>query len=174
MASIRLRGARLNTYARRLILGAMLNGLRRTDPISERMRRRIRAAEARRYALAQELGRLPSLQELERDDPRLRVAREKAHQLSTLSTDAVPADSEGVALLDWSGEPGHLALASLDRAALTAAIRRLPPRQRVVVGLHYYADLSLHAIGRQMDITPQRASQLHAAALVRLRASVAP
>jgi DNA-directed RNA polymerase specialized sigma subunit len=43
-----------------------------------------------------------------------------------------------------------------------------------VVGLHYYADLSLHAIGRRLRISPQRACQLHASALVRLRGLVAP
>jgi RNA polymerase sigma factor for flagellar operon FliA len=156
-----------------LILGSMLNGLRRTDPVSERIRRRIRLAEARRYQLAQELGRLPSAQEMEREDPRLRAARTSVHRLTPLSTDAVPSDRDATMLLDWSGEPSRLALASLDRATLTAALQRLPPRQREVVGLHYYGDLSLHAIGKQLHISPQRASQLHAAALARLRASVA-
>lgn len=168
------RGTRLPTYARRLILGSMLNGLRRTDPVSERIRRRIRLAEARRYQLAQELGRLPSAQEMEREDPRLRAARTSVHRLTPLSTDAVPSDRDAAMLLDWSGEPGRLALASLDRATLTAALQRLPPRQREVVGLHYYGDLSLHAIGKRLRISPQRASQLHAAALVRLRSSVVP
>jgi RNA polymerase sigma factor for flagellar operon FliA len=168
------RGTRLETYARRLILGSMLNGLRRTDPVSERVRRRIRVAETRRYALAQELGRLPSAHEMERDDPRLREARVAAYALTPLAIDAIPTDRDAVALLDWRGEPARLALASLERSRLAAALKRLSARQRQVVGLHYYADLSFHAIGRTLRISPQRASQLHAAALTRLRATVAP
>ena len=104
----------------------------------------------------------------------MRAARTSVHRLTPLSTDAVPSDRDAAMLLDWSGEPGRLALASLDRATLTAALQRLPPRQREVVGLHYYGDLSLHAIGKRLRISPQRASQLHAAALVRLRSSVVP
>jgi len=163
------RGTRLDTYARRLILGSMLNGLRRTDPVSERVRRRLRQAERKRYQLAQDLGRLPSRQEMERDDPRLREARVTTYRLTPLSTDVPPTERDGVALLDWSGEPGQLAAESIDRAALIAAVRRLPPRQRQVVGLHYYAELSLHAIGKRLRISPQRACQLHASALARLR-----
>jgi len=166
------RGTRLETYARRLILGSMLNGLRRIDPLSERTRRRLREADRKRFELAQELGRLPSRQEMERDDARLRDAHAVAYRMATLSTDVPATERDGLALLDWSGEPARLALDSLDRAALAAAIRRLPSRQRVVLGLHYYGDLSLHAIGRRLHISPQRACQLHAGALARLRATV--
>ena len=54
------RGATLETYARRLVLGTMLNGLRRLDPISERARRTLREADRERLALAQERGSMPS------------------------------------------------------------------------------------------------------------------
>ena len=47
-----LRGPQLDDYARRLIVGAMLNGIRRMDPVSERARRIVRDGENRRYALA--------------------------------------------------------------------------------------------------------------------------
>ena len=80
------RGTRLETYARRLILGSMLNGLRRIDPLSERTRRRLREADRKRFELAQELGRLPSRQEMERDDARLRDAHAVAYRMATLST----------------------------------------------------------------------------------------
>jgi RNA polymerase sigma factor (sigma-70 family) len=67
-----LRGATLEAYARKLIAGAMLNGLRKLDPVSERVRRTLRRAEERRFALAQERCTLPTLAELERGDPALR------------------------------------------------------------------------------------------------------
>jgi RNA polymerase sigma factor (sigma-70 family) len=49
----------------------------------------------------------------------------------------------------------------------------LPERQRDVVALHYYSRLSLHAIGRRMNVSPQRVSQLHLTALARLRTMLA-
>lgn len=168
------RGTRLETYARRVILGSILNGLRRSDPVSERLRRRLRLAEAERYRLAQELGRLPSRQEMERDDPRLREARTTVYRMTPLSSDAPPGEGDGVALVDWCGEPARLALQSLDRASLATALRNLSPRQRQVMNLHYYGELSLHAVGRRLQISPQRAAQLHASALARLRAAMAP
>ncbi|HEY4434345.1 MAG TPA: sigma factor, partial [Candidatus Cybelea sp.] len=51
-----LRGPQLEDYARRLIVGAMLNGIRRMDPVSERARRIVRDGENQRYTLAAAIG----------------------------------------------------------------------------------------------------------------------
>jgi RNA polymerase sigma factor for flagellar operon FliA len=160
----------LEVYARRLISGAMLNGLRRVDPVSERVRRTMREAEARRHALAHELGRLPSLAELERNDPVLRKARLAVYQRAPLSLDAPGGDL----LTPAAGgeDPLRAALHADDRRSIASGLARLSPRQRAVVTLHYFGELSLHAIGRRLAISPQRASQLHATALQRLRAYV--
>jgi len=68
-------GLTLEQYARRIIAGAMLNGIRRLDPVSERIRKTIRDAEKERYALANERGQLPSMSEMESRIPALRRAR---------------------------------------------------------------------------------------------------
>src|SRR5579884_2527602 len=47
-------GYTFQSYARKVIAGSMLNGLRRMDPIPERVRRRVRGAEEIRYRMAQE------------------------------------------------------------------------------------------------------------------------
>jgi len=163
-------GTTLEQYARRLILGSMLNGLRRMDPVSERVRRTLRIAERRRYALAQERDRLPALGELERDDPALRRARLTAFLHSSHSIDA-PLGGGG-ALADWRGEPSQAAVRSAIKRELQEAIALLPPRQRQILALHYYGELSLHAIGRQLRISPQRVSQIHLSALAKLRTIV--
>ena len=46
------RGPSLQQYAHRLIVGSMLNGIRRMDPVSERARRTVRDGENQRYAIA--------------------------------------------------------------------------------------------------------------------------
>jgi RNA polymerase sigma factor FliA len=160
----------LDVYARRLISGAMLNGLRRNDPVSERARRTIREAERKRHIRAQELGRLESMAELERDDPALRKARLAVHQFAPLSFDAPGGD--GLLATIPSDEPADYAVRADDRLTIAKGLTRLTERQRAIVTLHYFEELSLHAIGRQLSISPQRASQLHSAALARLRASV--
>jgi len=164
-------GAPLEAYARKLIAGAMLNGLRRLDPVSERVRRRLRAADMRRYELAHELGTLPSYAELELRDEALRRARVAAYRQAALSLDA-PLPSERDALADWSGEPAAAAVARAGRRELGTALARLPERQRRILALHYGGELSLRAIGARMRVSPQRVSQLHLIALDRLRRTV--
>jgi RNA polymerase sigma factor for flagellar operon FliA len=162
------RGTTLELYARRLIVGAMLNGLRKLDPVSERVRRTIRRAEIKRYELAQELGTLPSLAELERSDAGLRRARVSAHRLNALSLDApFPGGREPV--VDWNGDPGERVIERAKRRALQEAIALLPERQQKILALHYSNDLTLHAISSRMRVSPQRVSQLHLSALARLR-----
>lgn len=164
------RGTTLELYARRLIAGAMLNGLRRQDPVSERVRRTIRRAEERRYKLAQEQGTLPGFVALERSDPTLRRARTAAHRQAALSLD-VPLPGGRDALEDWNADPSRAAAARARRHELDAAIALLPERQRRILSLHYSRDLTLHAIGSALRVSPQRISQLHLAALVKLRHS---
>jgi len=130
------RGVPLEQYARKLILGAMLNGMRRLDPVSERVRRRVRQAENARFALAQELGTVPSLQTLATRDPALARARTDAHRATPLSLDAA-----------------------------------LPLGERIVLA-HYYGERSLRSLGAPLGISPQRVSQLHVAAMRRLRVAL--
>ena len=166
-------GTTLEQYARRLCFGAMLNGLRRMDPVSERVRRTIRIAERERFERAQLIGRLETMGELEYRYPKLRRAREMAFALSTLSLDA-PIVIESNALADRRDEPSGHAVKSSVKSELRDAIDLLPARQRQVMALHYYGEMSLHAIGRRMKISAQRVSQIHMSALVRLRHILAP
>lgn len=167
------RGTRLEVYARRLILGTMLNGLRRLDPVSERVRRTMREAERKRFELAQELGRVPGFCELEREDPALRAARVKAFRQSALSLDA-PLPNEPNVLADFGSDPQARLEVRATELLLRNALSRLSPRQRRILELHYYGDVSLRAIGARMRVSPQRVSQLHLEALARLRATVPP
>ena len=162
------RGTTLETYARTLIAGAMLNGLRRLDPVSERVRRTLRRAEEKRYALAQHVGTLPTFAELEQTDPRLRRARTAAHRGAALSLDA-PLPGGADALADWSCEPSRAVTERAQSRALQEAVGLLPERQRRILALHYASDLTLHAIGNTMRVSPQRVSQLHLSALAKLR-----
>jgi RNA polymerase sigma factor (sigma-70 family) len=163
------RGSLLETYARKMIVGAMLNGLRRRDPLSERTRRILRRANIRRYELAQTLGTMPTLAELEREDPSLRRARLSAHRHLALSLDAPMAGGLDP-LVDWDADPARVANERARAKALREAIALLPERQRRILALHYGdRGESLHAIGRRLAVSSQRVSQLHLSALARLR-----
>ncbi len=153
----------------------MLNGLRRLDPVSERARRKLRDAERARFALAQERGALPSMREMEESTAGLRRARVAAFRQMHRTFRWTPPSAEAC---------GSRTPLSDDRAADRAAGRRAPRDRRrdraaagaaaakPVVALHYYCRMSLNSIGRQLNVSPQRVSQLHLRALERLRATL--
>ncbi|HEV3092311.1 MAG TPA: sigma-70 family RNA polymerase sigma factor [Candidatus Cybelea sp.] len=162
------RGPRLEDYARRLIAGAMLNGIRRMDPVSERARRIVREGENQRYLLAAALGAVPTAQEMEQRCPGYRRAVCAAHRGQPLSLDAPLPPGESV-VHDWCGDPARIVQSRCESARLAALVDGLPERQRQVVLMHYFNGTSLRSVGKRLAISPQRASQLHLSALAKLR-----
>jgi RNA polymerase sigma factor FliA len=166
-----LRGPQLAEYARRLIVGAMLNGIRRMDPVSERARRMVRDGENERYTLAAARGEVPTALEMEARRPGYRRAIAAAYRGQPLSLDAPLPHGEALAM-DWSDDPARIVERRSEQAHLAALVDGLPQRQREVVLLHYFKQTSLRAVGRRLAISPQRASQLHVTAIARLKREV--
>ena len=166
------RGVPLEQYARRSILGAVLNGVRRADPVPERMRRTLRMADKARYSLAHELGTLPTLGAMERITPPLAPARTEAYRRNALSLDTTLPRSERLQL-DHSADPQEIAIARLEQECMRRAIAALPQRERRVVMAHYFGEQPLRALVGPLAVSPQRVSQLHLIALRRLRAELA-
>ena len=166
-------GPSIEQYARRVALGAMLNGIRRLDPVSERVRRIVRIAERDRYALAVEEGALPAYGELEARYPGLVRARADAHRGSPLSLDA-PLPPESGFVPSGGEDPADAVIANAERRRIRAAIDALPQRQRDIVVAHYFAEQPLRELSDEMHVSPQRVSQLHVAAIERMRRSLAP
>ncbi|HEY5258582.1 MAG TPA: sigma-70 family RNA polymerase sigma factor [Candidatus Baltobacteraceae bacterium] len=161
-------GTTLEQYARRLVLGKILNGIRRMDPVSERARREVRDGENLRYALAVRRGETPSLAEIEALRPQFAAARVQARAAMPLSLDRplplgydVPANRQN--------DPAAVVDAIAARDEMRNAIWSLPERQRLVVTQYYFGNRSLRDIGEACAISSQRASQLHRAALSKLR-----
>jgi RNA polymerase sigma factor for flagellar operon FliA len=161
-------GIPLEQYARRIIAGAMLNGIRRLDPVSERVRRTVRLGEAERYALAQETGTMPLLGEIERRMPALRRARTEAYRGTPLSLDAPFPGGERLEP-DPAGDPQTVFAARAERERIRTAIEALPARQRQIVIAHYFRERSLRSLGQPLGVSSQRVSQLHLIAVKRLR-----
>lgn len=162
------RGPSLEQYARKIVTGTMLNGLRRMDPVSERARRTLREGERERYRLAALRGSMPSAAEMARHRPELPRAEQSVHRSLPLSLDApLPVGEHFPA--DASGDPARIVEESDERAYLRALVGALPERQRRLMLAHYYGQASLRHIGDAFHVSSQRASQLHLAAIARLR-----
>jgi RNA polymerase sigma factor for flagellar operon FliA len=162
------RGVPLEQYARKLVLGAILNGVRRMDPVPERMRRTMRRAQAARYAKAQELGTLPTMAAMSAGSPALTNARTEVHRRTPLSLDTPLPRGERLDI-DHDADPQAIVGARLDQEHVHGAIAELPPRERRIVYAHYFGERKLRDLVGPLRISPQRVSQLHLGALRRLR-----
>lgn len=162
------RGISLEHYARHLISGAMLNGIRRMDPVSERTRRAMRDGEIERYRLATERGTVPTLAEMEERRPGFNRALLAVARYVPLSLDRALPEGERLRV-DRTNDPARVFEERSECERIGAVVDALPERQRMLIREHYYAEYSLREIGRRMKISPQRASQLHVAAMTKLR-----
>jgi RNA polymerase sigma factor FliA len=66
-------------------------------------------------------------------------------------------------------DPASEIAASEMKDRLADAITRMPEREKLVVALYYYENLTLREIGEVLGVTESRVSQLHTKAVLRLR-----
>jgi RNA polymerase sigma factor for flagellar operon FliA len=170
-------GVPLEGYAGRVLLGAMYNELRRADPVSERDRRTIRKGERGRHELRHELGGEPSLPEVVARCPGLWRALARAERRQ-LSYDAALGDGGqgrlrplGV-MAAHEDVPGAL-IAHEAKTELAAALASLDARRRRVIAEHYFEGRSLQSVAIELEVSPQRISQLHRSALDTLQTRLA-
>ena len=58
------------------------------------------------------------------------------------------------------------------KRVIMEAIHELPDKEKKVLVLYYYEDLTLKEIGKVLEVTESRISQLHTKAIMRLRAKL--
>jgi len=171
------RGIKFETFAERRIRGAMIDALRR-DAWPRGVRRQRRELEAARETLRRELGHEPSIADLAAkvgtDEKRL---GRTIVRIATIESTSPLATSESVdesclptALVPSEPEAPDAAYERLEvKERVKAAIGSLPPRERKVIGLYYYGDVTMKQIGAEIGVNESRVSQLHARAIKRLR-----
>lgn len=168
------RNIKFETYAGVRIRGAMIDYLRAKDWIPVTMRQKIRRYEQTVYQLETELGRTATDEEvadalgLSMREFQTLVGQCNAATVIPLeeylktdtaeSIDANPVDAiEFLELKDM----------------LTRAIDKLPEKERTVVSLYYYEELTLKEISLIMHLSEARISQLHTKAIVKMRSFLA-
>ncbi len=171
------RGIKFETFAERRVRGAMIDALRR-DAWPRGIRRVRRELEAAREALRRELGCEPSLAELAArvgsDEIRLGRTIVRINMIESTSPLAT-ADSVNEANLPPVMVPSEPA--SPDKAferveienRVRAALATLSWRERKVIGLYYYGEVTMKRISVEIGVNESRVSQLHARAIQRLR-----
>jgi RNA polymerase sigma factor FliA len=174
------RGVEFAVYASQRIRGAIFDDLRRLDWVPRAVRRKVRAAERAIDTLFRRLGRQPTEEEIASE---LAIDLEDYQRLLGSGLTLFSLDSpatghpDGLTPLD-SLEDGaspnpFLSLAAKERRAILGRIiAGLPERERHVLSLYYYEDLTMHQVGQALGVTESRVSQLHSSAVLRIRAAL--
>ena len=179
------RDIKFETYAISRIKGAIIDELRALDWVPRSVRSRAREIERAITELESKLGTAPNDEQIaqkvgisvdELEESLTDISRSSIAALDELWS--VSGEGDTVSLLDTIEDTqGIQPEAALDenemREALADAIARLPEREKLVVTLYYYEELTLREIGEVLGVTESRVSQLHTKAILRLKARLA-
>lgn len=174
------RGTQVKTFAELRIRGAILDSLREMDWSPRALRRKSRQLEEAHSRLRHNLERPPSEQELAQDmGITVEELRTLLCDLRGLNLGSLQALEQG----DGNGEqvfkyvpnspdedPYYLCLQSELKHYLAMAVEELPKRERQLLALYYKEDLTMKEVGVVLGIGEGRVSQIHSAAMARLRA----
>jgi RNA polymerase sigma factor FliA len=176
------RDVKFETYAIARIRGSILDELRALDWVPRSVRSRAREIERAIVELERKLGRAPTDEEIAE---KLSISPEDLEgSLTDISRSSIAALDElwtvsgsggdQIALIDTiedTTEPDPQTALSHTEAkeSIAEAIARLPEREKLVVTLYYYEDLTLREIGEVLGVTESRVSQLHTKAVLRLK-----
>jgi RNA polymerase sigma factor FliA len=176
------RDIRFETFAITRVKGSIIDELRSLDWVPRSVRAKAREIERANAKLEHQLHRAPTDREMadalgvsteEFQDSLVKISNSSVVALDELWT---VSDSSGdtVSLLDTIQDPDavdpsrEMDLTDM-KDRLAEAIARLPEREKLVVALYYYENLTLREIGEVLGVTESRVSQLHTKAVLRLK-----
>jgi RNA polymerase sigma factor FliA len=179
------RETKFETYAMTRIRGAIIDELRTLDWAPRSVRARARQIERVNVKLESRLQRVPTDDEMATE---LGTTTAEFHeQLLQISNSTIVALDELWSGTDAGGDQVSLLDTLPDRAApdpqmvvdeselrdrVSDAIAALPEREKLVIALYYYENLTLREIGEVLGVTESRVSQLHTKAVLRLRSKL--
>ncbi|MDA8083612.1 MAG: FliA/WhiG family RNA polymerase sigma factor [Nitrospiraceae bacterium] len=172
---------KLKTYAEFRIKGAMLDELRAVDWVPRSTKKKVSEIKAAHNRLEKELGRMPEDEEvagvLELTlDEYYKTLQEASGSISFRFEDfeANGGTDEGLNILECIPDPQARDPLSLledetRRALLARLIDLLPEKEKLLLSLYYWEEMTMKEIGKVMNLTEGRVCQLHTQALIRLK-----
>jgi RNA polymerase sigma factor FliA len=175
---------KFKTYAVTRIRGAIFDELRTIDWVPRSVRQKAREVEETVRRLESSLGRAASDEEIasgmEMEVKEFQHMMLKISGTSMLSLHDIwytGEDNDKISIAESIESPGSLnpdTIVEKDeiRRVIVEAIKELPEKEKKVLVLYYYEDLTLKEIGEVLEVTESRVSQLHTKAVMRLRAKL--
>jgi RNA polymerase sigma factor FliA len=169
------------SYAQFRIRGAILDSLRTLDWSPRELRRKGRAVEEAIRALTARLGKPPSEGEIATEmglglnEYQQLLGDLKGLEIGTLHVERnEESGEEELAYVPGRPEEDPLfrCLRGELQERLADAIANLPERERIVMTLYYYEEMTMREIGLALGVVESRVSQVHSSAIVHLRAAL--
>ncbi|MBP2640079.1 MAG: polymerase, sigma 28 subunit, FliA/WhiG [Firmicutes bacterium] len=168
------RGVKFETYAATRIRGSILDAIRAQDWIPTSLRQKARAFEETLGKLENQLGRSATDDEigaaLYLNPAELRALINQLNACTVISLDEFV---QSTVLPHQTPGPLQLTEEQEVKTTLAHSISKLPEKERTVISLYYYEELTLKEISLILHLSEARISQLHTKALFRLRGSLA-
>ena len=169
------------SYAQFRVRGAILDSLRTLDWSPRELRRKGRAVEEAIRVLTGKLGHAPSESEVAEqlgvslDSYQQLLGELKGLEIGTLHLERNEnSGEEELAYIPGNPDDDPLfnCLRGEMEGRLTDAIQGLPERERLVMTLYYYEEMTMREIGLALGVVESRVSQMHASAVVHLRSAL--
>lgn len=169
------------SYAQFRVRGAILDSLRSLDWSPRELRRKGRAIEEAVLTLSQKLKRAPREEEIAAEmglglnEYQLLLGELKGLEIGSLHVERTEdGGDDEIAYVAGSPEedPLFLCMKGEMKQLLADAIEELPERERLVLTLYYFEELTMKEIGLTLGVVESRVSQIHSSAVVRLRAAL--
>lgn len=171
------RGFKFETYAATRVRGAIIDELRAADWVPRSVRSKARAVETATRSLEQHLFRQVNdgdvAKELGWATAEVRAVRAQValSHIGALDAFGVGDDTTAIESVTALAVPGASSPVEVreTHALLANAVQGVRDREQQVLQLYYYENLTLAQIGQILGVTESRVSQIHSAAVKKLR-----
>jgi len=175
---------KLNTFVEHRIKGAMLDELRSHDWVPRSVKTKIGQIKKAHRELEKDLGRMPFAEEIA---DRLSISLDEYHRTIQNASNAVVfsfedfrdrmSDEGDMDVMECIPDPDmktplQLLEENSAKDALAQVIDRLPEKEKIILSLYYWEELTMKEIGKVVNLTEGRVCQLHNQALIRLKAQM--
>jgi RNA polymerase sigma factor for flagellar operon FliA len=172
------KGVKFETYASLRIRGAILDNIRKMDWVPRTLRQKNRKFDQVFTQLENDLGREPTEQELAAKMglslAETRELMKKSSVLSLISLDDYLDQNHEAAFTPAAQDdtPERVYDKKELQEMLTATIEKLSEKEKMVISLYYFEDLTLKEISVIMGVSESRVSQIHSKAILRMQAKL--
>ena len=175
---------KFKTFAEYRIKGAMLDELRSHDWVPRSLKAKIGQIKMAHHQLEKDLGRSPNEEEVAES---LNITLDEYYRTLQSASNAVVFSFEDfrdtmnedndMDVMECIADPDtknplELLEESSTRQALAELIERLPERDKLLLSLYYWEELTMKEIAKVMNLTEGRVCQLHTQAVIRLKAQM--